>query len=267
MLAQVFPIGRSLPSNRQLIGGKATGLGELIRAGANVPGGLVVSIEPGATNFDTSQLRDLVEAHLALANLAPDYAVRSSTVLEDSQEASYAGMFETYLNVGPGDVWTAIEACVDAIRSDRVSAYQRVQKVADEEPVVVPIIVQAMVAASAAGVGFSSHPVTEEPGIMVVEAIRGLGEALVSGQTTPDLYEIRSSTSRIVHSESGDHDFAGRVLAESQVLAVVELMVSMRRHLDFEVDVEFAFEGDELFALQVRPITTLARGMRARGVA
>ncbi len=187
------------------------------------------------------------------------FAVRSSTLLEDGADASYAGMFETFLDVSPDDVWDAVEACVETTSSERVSAYQRGSHVETEEPDFVPVVVQQMVAATSAGVGFSVHPATERGDVMVIEAVHGLGDRLVSGRITPDLYEVHPVDGSVIKFEMGEqHGARGAALDRDQIIAVVELMRSMRAALGFEVDVEFAFEDNVLFALQVRAITTIA---------
>jgi pyruvate,water dikinase len=93
---------------------------------------------------------------------------------------------------------------------------------------------------------------------MFVEAVHGLADRLVSGRVTPDLYAIRSSDGDLIDFQPGDEfEEAGQVLDRAHLVAVANLMQTLRRRLGFEVDIEFAFDGHRLYALQVRPITTL----------
>lgn len=269
MFAQMFPIGRSLPDDRRLIGGKAAGLGTLCRAGAAVPQGVVVVVPAASTAGTTAHTRQLIDHQLSAVGRAGErFAVRSSTVLEDGAEASYAGMFETFLNVPVAEVWSAVETCMAATESERVTAYQAARDLQADDSACVPIIIQRMVRATAAGVGFSIHPVSPTSSTMVIEAVHGLGDRLVSGYATPDLYEVDTADGTLMGFEPGeDHVQMGDALDLNQLIAIADLMMRMRRMLGFEVDVEFAFEGSELFALQVRPITTLGAHVLEVGAA
>ena len=204
------------------VGGKAAALGELARAGFRVPGGFVVPVGEASGE-------EALAAFRALG--APLVAVRSSATAEDGGAASWAGQFETFLNTDEEHLLENIERCRASAWSTRVEAYAEEQGVA---AVRVAVIVQAMVPAEVAGVAFSVHPVTgvREP---VIEAVRGLGDALVSGRTEPE----------------------DDALTAEQAREVAELARRVESFCGYPVDVEWAIACGIVYALQARPITTL----------
>ncbi len=208
------------------VGGKAAALGELARAGFRVPDGFVVAI--GGVPAPRRD-EEILAAFRALGS--PLVAVRSSATAEDGGAASWAGQFETFLNTDEEHLLENIERCRASAWSTRVEAYAEEQGVA---AVRVAVIVQAMVPAEVAGVAFSVHPVTgvREP---VIEAVRGLGDALVSGRTEPE----------------------DDALTAEQAREVAELARRVESFCGYPVDVEWAIACGIVYALQARPITTL----------
>src|SRR5712692_6978784 len=156
------------------VGGKAANLGELKKAGFNVPNGFVVIGEPG------EELADI-----AGALGGGPMAVRSSAVAEDLADASFAGQYETFLNVqGLEKLRKAIGDCRRSASSARVASYRANR--AEAAPVEIAVLVQRMVPAEAAGVAFSANPVTGDRSEVLISAVRGLGERLVSGEAQAD---------------------------------------------------------------------------------
>ena len=183
-----------------LVGNKATTLATLRRAGFPVPDGVVLTTEALEHALTAAGLADgapqaeveamplptgLEEAlAAAVRRLGSDrLAVRSSGVEEDLPDASYAGQYETVLNVPAEELGTAVRRCWASAFSDRVNAYRRARGSARQAGMAV--LIQPMVQADAAGVAFSVDPVTGDQGAAVLNAVRGLGERLVSG--TPRL--------------------------------------------------------------------------------
>src|SRR5579859_2708327 len=171
-------------ADAERVGGKAANLGELKRAGFNVPDGFVVIGDPG---------REVAEA-LGVLGIGP-VAVRSSAVAEDLADASFAGQYETFLNQkGPDAMRKAIDDCRTSASSMRVASYRASRAEAARGEIAV--LVQRMVDASSAGVAFTANPVTGDRSEVIVSAVRGLGERLVSGDAVPEEWRVRGEPRR-----------------------------------------------------------------------
>src|SRR4051794_16313888 len=162
-------------------GGKAFGLAELTRLGLSVPTGFVVAHAtaadlPDAVTDRFTQLR---------STTASPVAVRSSATGEDGAEQSFAGQYDTVLGVDSLDGFTAaVRQCVGSVKSERASSYS--SHGADAGAVTMHVVVQQMVDARAAGVVFTADPTSGRRDLMVIDAIAGLGEALVDGSASSD---------------------------------------------------------------------------------
>lgn len=223
--------------NPSLVGSKAANLASLLQAGFRIPEGVVITTAAGEDV--TEALANRVLAHLGETPLA----VRSSAAAEDLPDASYAGQYESYLGVqGLEQLKTAVAACRDSVHSKRVSTYS-----GGAGESAMAVLVQPMVDADAAGVAFSAHPVTGARDQVVVNAVVGLGDRLVSGEVNPDQW--------VVDGESVDGP-AG-VLDRSQIRQVAELTKRVETHFGSPQDIEWAIDGDTLWLLQARPITSL----------
>ena len=220
------------------VGGKAANLGELKRAGFNVPDGFVVIGEPPEDLADT--LRALGGGPLA---------VRSSAVAEDLADASFAGQYETFLNVqGLDQLRKAIGDCRRSASSARVASYRANR--AEKAPVEIAVLVQRMVPAESAGVAFTANPVTGDRSEVSISAVRGLGERLVSGEAQADEWVIREGKPQRRRSSED-------AITSDQAAAVADIARSAAAHFDRPQDVEWAFAGGELYVLQSRPMTAL----------
>lgn len=220
------------------VGGKAANLGELKRAGFNVPDGFVVIGEPPKDLADT--LRALGGGPLA---------VRSSAVAEDLADASFAGQYETFLNVqGLEQLRKAIGDCRRSASSARVASYRANR--AEAAPVEIAVLVQRMVPAEAAGVAFTANPVTGDRSEVSISAVRGLGERLVSGEAQADEWVVREGKPQRRRSSED-------AITADQAAAVADLARAAAAHFGRPEDVEWAFSGGELYLLQSRPMTAL----------
>ena len=133
--------------------------------------------------------KTLDQSYLSLGGGA--IAVRSSAQGEDGDEASFAGLYDTVLNVrGSEALRSAIIRCTQSVTADRAHSYQVDQL--DGATAVMNVVVQRMVDARVAGVVFTADPVSARRDLLVIDAVAGLGEALVSGETTPDHYAVHS---------------------------------------------------------------------------
>lgn len=276
-------------------GGKGRSLLDLSRAGLPVPPWFAVlpvdfqSLEEpaapvsndGKTGAGFSLPEDLLaEVRASLARLCPDgqpVAVRSSASDEDGSAHSFAGQFESFLGVNPRDEAAVAAAIAGVWKSgftDRVLAYRREHGL-PETPRPPTVIVQRMVAADAAGVAFSTDPVSGRRGMAVVSAVHGLGSSLVNGESDADTWRVDRSgrvaervlaTKRIAHRIGGagvaaaDVSVADRLkpaLTDEQVGAVASLARRAAGHFGRAQDIEWAVEGGRLFLLQSRAITSL----------
>ena len=226
-------------------GGKALGLAELVRAGFDVPAGFVIAdADPGALP------EGLQERYAALAASGASVAVRSSAAGEDGAESSFAGQYDSVLGVRDHDgLVAAVRRCVASTGSERASAYQADSGISGT----MHLVVQEMVDARAAGVVFTADPVSARRDLAVVDAVPGLGEALVDGSTASDHFEVDRTgaiTARVSPARASVSD------AE-----VAEVVAGARRAEQLwgrPLDLEWAIDrGGRLRWLQARPITTL----------
>ncbi|MDJ0496457.1 MAG: PEP/pyruvate-binding domain-containing protein [Acidimicrobiia bacterium] len=292
-------------------GGKAANLSRLANSGFPVPPGFVLGVSAYAAHVRASGLLDQIAVALEsvagrqdadLGGLAakierwfleseadpelltavadhyaamgaPPVAVRSSATLEDLADFSYAGQQETFLNVrGEGELRRAILKCWASLFSERAIAY----RIATGEPGVelgIGVVVQELVPARAAGVLFTADPRSGNRREMVVEAVSGLGEGLVSGRLEPDRYRIDAGTGSVLESHRGERRSslqpmpAGgtQMVDETDVLALSdELMGQLvdigNRASDLfggPQDIEWALADDGMWVLQSRWITSL----------
>lgn len=235
-----------------LAGGKATKLGELIRAGFPVPEGFCVTTTAYTLLSESANLVPILEelaitksedadrlaelaaaartalqrvslpisivgaievAYQALGNDVP-VAVRSSATAEDLPSASFAGQQETFLNsIGIQAVLTAVQRCFVSLWTKRAVSY-RARLGLDPRLVRLAVVVQRMVDAQVAGVLFTANPLTSKRREIVIDATPGLGEAVVSGATNPDHFVVNPNTHEIVERRVGDKRVVIRAAAD-----------------------------------------------------
>jgi len=228
-----------------LAGNKAATLSVLRRAGFEVPPGVVVSVDAlgSAQNDLPADVRAALKDVPNLLGPGP-WAVRSSSTAEDSERASFAGQFETVLNVDEDGLAEAVLRCSQSGFAERVKTYA-----GDRGAGSMAVLIQPMIAAEAAGVAFTVDPVS---GVRrtVIEAVEGLGERLVSGAATPERWILEGD--RSIEAPS-----AATALDAAKAGAIGELARRVEEHLGRPQDIEWAIAGGSLWLLQARPITTL----------
>jgi len=271
------------------VGGKAANLSRLA-ADFRVPPGfcLIPEVQAEFMNGTVSGGMDVPEALLALVagaygNLGkvcgaenPSVAVRSSAVDEDGMASSFAGQYDTYLNVsGPQSVSSAVMKCWASADGDRMQSYRQEQNLGAGSGGVA-VLIQQLVNASTSGVVFSANPITGSRDEVMINASWGLGESVVSGSVTPDTLVLRKSDGSIIDSNLGAKDkmtvrSEGGTeevdvpasqrqqlsLSEDQMRELVNLASGLEDKMGWPVDLEFAYDGLDLYLLQCRPITTL----------
>ena len=282
------------PDSKAIAGGKGASLSRMAAAGLPVPPGFVISAgafqdflescgggvlvahlmanldvdNTGAVERAAASIRHVIvstpmPAPLASAILTAHarlehgdlVAVRSSAVSEDGQTASFAGQQESYLNVAGVDaILDRVQECWASFFSPRALFY-RAQKavLADTR---MAVVVQEMVQADKSGVMFTVDPIRHRREYMVIESAPGLGDAIVSGEITPDHY--------VISRHDGDHvdmfipdEARGRVLSDAELKGLREMGLRLEAVFGSPQDVEWCIRGGELLVLQSRPITTL----------
>lgn len=230
----------------EAVGGKAEGLVRLLGYGFDVPAGFVVVGARCGCLPD-----DLDEQYARIG--AGKVAVRSSAIGEDSGEASFAGQYETVLNVeGSHALRAAIEDCLRSPQNARALAYR--DEKAGQHEVQMNVIVQQMVDARAAGVLFTVHPVNARRDRIVIDAVAELGEALVSGRATPDHWLLAQDGSVLESELQGDQP----ILSDAELTLLLDGALRAEQRYGMPLDMEWAIDQrGELRWLQARPITQL----------
>jgi pyruvate,water dikinase len=283
------------------MGPKAWHLSQLIQQNIPVPQGFVVSAKALDKFLLENKLKERMKEpnfpHLMQQSAMPEQirqelsdsyerlqerahpfplsvAVRSSSSAEDLKEASFAGQYETFLNVPDFSLMLArIKECWASLFSHRVRQYAQ-QKNIDVSSLPMGVLIQQMVPADVSGVIFSMNPVTRNAHEIVMNASYGLGEAVVSGLVTPDLFVV-DKTSRMLQKELGFKELKmvsgatgtetiGTTKDEQQRFCLTDIQVGtlaaeterIEALYSDPVDIEFAIRGSKLYILQARPITT-----------
>lgn len=207
-------------------------------------------------------------------------AVRSSATAEDLADASFAGQQDTYLNVkGKHDLLESIKKCFASLYTSRAT-YYRNKKGFEHSKVSLSVIVQKMVDADKSGVIFSKDPSYENEET-IIEAVWGLGEGIVSGKITPDKYIITSALDikdkkiankkiAITRDSSGskavvklrEEKAKHQVLKDYEIKKLTEIALRLEEHYQKPQDIEFAIEGEEIYIVQTRPITTMEKRLK-----
>lgn len=259
--APLIALGAPAATSRDLAGGKAAALAALHSAGFPVPEGAVLP-EGAALDDATGAALQAAFPHLCLAGGA--LAVRSSVRAEDGMDASFAGQFLTVLDVRDArSLVEAVARCRASYSTEQAAAYARgrAPNALDSDtasPGAGPVLIQRQVAARWAGVCFTADPESGIEQLTVVEAVAGMGEALVSGQREPAYVRIDARSGHVVEARGLPADGSFLDLAH-EVGALAE---SVRRHFAdagegaAALDIEWAHDGERLWLLQARPVTT-----------
>jgi phosphohistidine swiveling domain-containing protein len=267
-------------------GGKGASLAWLHRNGFHVPPGFVITSTAfrhfmanlGSetlahrrewTQDDLEQIRGLLVAGYiplrlvrsigrAYRKLGGRVAVRSSMVGEDTHVASFAGQLDTFLDVeGESELAEAVKRCWASMFNWRLFSYLAEREMTSAGPILqslsMAVVVQRMVDARAAGAAFSADPVTGQP-CVVIEATRGLGDALVRGLVEPDRYVVGA---RGVIAQASPASAGAPALTDEQVLRLAEAVRNVAGMMKNPQDVEWALDGTGFHLLQSRPITSL----------
>lgn len=304
-----------------LAGGKGANLGDMAQAGMPVPPGFVITapayrllidrvglsgrIDELLAGLDRTSCealqaveprlrelfvhipipeeleREILEGYRRLGDDEP-VAVRSSATAEDLAGASFAGQQDTILNViGEEELLQAVRKCWSSLFTSQAIFYRGRQGF-DDSQVAMGVVVQKMINSQKSGVSFTVDPVLRNRYEMVIEAVWGLGEGIVSGTITPDHYKVDRETYEIddefipakkimfcrkppcegrrggVEVLPVPEDQAGaRVLTEEELKQLIDLGNLVEEHFGCPQDIEWCIAGGRIYLLQSRPITCL----------
>lgn len=297
----------------QLVGGKGANLGEMTKSSFPVPSGFCVTTESYKEFIQHNNLSDFISQTIKNANLDniiqigekirervkqaeiseklqqeiinavkksgidAYYAVRSSATAEDLAFASFAGQQDTYLNVkGEHSLVDSVKNCWASLFTDRAILY-RIQNNIEHEKVHMSVVIQKMVLPEVSGIMFTADPVSGHRGVISIDASYGLGEALVSGLVSPDIYKFKKNNAQIVNKTIAEKKLAiiplegggttkiditgqtstNQVLTDGQIKSLAELGMKIEKHYGCPQDIEWCIEKGELYIVQSRAITSL----------
>ncbi|CAG7643293.1 phosphoenolpyruvate synthase [Paenibacillus allorhizosphaerae] len=314
MNGMVLDFERIDKNSLSLVGGKGANLGEMTQAGLPVPSGFCVTTEAYSAFIGQSaemagyfrqldlvredQLQEIaslgsaIREHLIslpipeyIRSAIADglrrsgkeraYAVRSSATAEDLPTASFAGQQDTYLNVcGEEQLMLAIRKCWASLFTDRAISY-RAKNRFDHRAVLLSVVVQQMVFPEVSGIMFTADPISGHRGTLTIDASFGLGEALVSGLVSADLYQVRSGeliSKKIARKklaifglpeggtitrELAPEEQERQALGDPQIMELAALGEKIKRHYGSDQDIEWCFAEGRFYIVQSRPITSL----------
>ena len=283
------------------VGSKALHLANIINEGVNIPNGFVLKANALKNFMKEHSLhtqvhkaefidlfmeaplpkeieKEVLSSYEKLKELTGSVdlsvAVRSSSSAEDLKDASFAGQYETILNVCDEEqLLYALKQCWASLFSDRVREYAA-QKEISLDAFPMGILIQEMVFPDVSGVIFSLNPITQDPNEIIINASYGVGEAIVSGIVTPDTFIVNKETksimkdlglkevkilplnNQIVEVETTPEESDSYCLNDEGILALESVTSKLEEFYEFPVDIEFAIKDDTIFVLQSRPITS-----------
>jgi len=308
------PFEKLNSKDANIAGGKGASLGEMTQAGIPVPPGFVVLANVFEKFIEETEIVEDIDATLETVNheevhtveaasekiqgiiksqkiprhiadkimIAFDtldtefVAVRSSATAEDGATAAWAGQLDTYLNTTKENVLEKVQSCWASLFTRRAIFY-RFEKKMHKDKVSVAVVIQKMIDSETSGIAFSVHPVTQDYNHLIIEAGFGLGEAIVSGQITPDSYVVNKDdlsmeekmvneqSKKLVKKEGGGNvwielssdEGSKQIITDEEVTELSKLIILIEKHYDFPCDIEWAREKGKFYIVQSRPITTL----------
>jgi phosphoenolpyruvate synthase/pyruvate phosphate dikinase len=263
-------------------GGKGNNLIALVENHFPIPQGFVVTVDAYSLFRSKMEMPESVKEaitdcyeRLVAKSGSRIVAVRSSASAEDTATASFAGQYDTYLDVeGVHSVLEHVVECWRSLHNERSTLYRKMMKV-PEESLKMAVVIQKMLAPRSAGVVFTANPYTMDENVMIVESSWGCGENVVSGKVTPDYFEImKNDTFDIVKKMAGSREAVNEVetdlledggwnkqgpiysIAEEALKKLCAIAKEIECAFGGPQDIEWALENDCSFSiLQSRPLT------------
>lgn len=275
---EVLVLGETGCDDVRVTGAKAANLSALA-AEYPVPAGFVIPAQPAADDVSSEVWAAVRRGYRALGERVgeadPLVAVRSSAIDEDGVDASFAGQHATHLGVrGEAALREALAGVLASAATPAALAYRRARGVQTED-VRIAVLVQQLVAADVSAVAFSMNTLNGDPDEVVINASWGLGEPIVSGTVTPDLYLVSGIEFTLLRRELADKetmlvagpdglamvavpeaDRQAPSLTEAQTIEVARLACALETRMGWPADIECALKDGVLYLLQCRPITT-----------
>lgn len=203
-------------------------------------------------------------------------AVRSSATAEDLPTASFAGQQESFLNIkGDANLIETVKKCWASLFTARAIFYREENKILHEK-VKISVMVQIMIQSEVSGVVFTVDPVTNDKSKIIIEAVWGLGEFIVKGLVVPDRYSVQKETFSILSKQISDQSIQLvkqgmntkkmdvpkkkrdlQKISDKEIVELAKIADKLQKHYYFPQDIEWAKQGNSLYIVQTRPITTL----------
>jgi len=296
------------------VGGKGANLGEMIKAGLSVPGGFVVltgaykqfiaenslekKISELLTGLEDHNIEQIEEASKRIKELfvageipgdvlaeikdiyraldSPTVAVRSSATAEDLPGTSFAGQYDTYLNItGHEELYQSIKKCWASLWNSRALSYRLKQGIESKE-LAHGVVVQELINAEKSGILFTANPVNGRRDRMLLNSSWGLGEAIVGGEVNPDQWlidkvngnvieeNIASKAVMVIRKQKGtelvdvpEKKQGQATLTKHEVAILLELGQKADNYFKAPQDIEWAYSGGRFYLVQTRPVTSL----------
>jgi pyruvate,water dikinase len=239
-------------------------------------------------NIDSEVMKTAAKDVLGIMKVAAEpcfVAVRSSATTEDLGSSSFAGQQETFLNVkGNGELISSVKKCFASLFTARAIFY-RAKRGFEHEKYLIAVIIQRMINSDKSGVIFTINPLNDKEEI-IVEAVFGLGEGIVSGTIMPDHYVVNKKSIAVIEKSIGikelmfTRDSAGKtftqpllplqrreqVLTDSEIKQLSNYSLEIESHYHHPQDIEFAIEAGRIYIVQTRPITTIGKKEEKREI-
>lgn len=236
-------------SSVSLVGGKGHHLQKLCSWGAEVASFFVVTTDCFDYFSRTKRLPEVVIDRFEKFLLShPEIALRSSMISEDHVDSSFAGLFETYLDVTKQNWLESLEKIFASLTSERVSEY--IQKKNLKIDLKMAVVVQKLIEVEKSGVLFSRSPIIPTSAV-AIDAAYGLGEGVVSGHADVDHYQL-TRTKELIHSKINN---SVPVLTSSELFRLTDKAIELEKKAGYPVDIEWGILSGKLYIFQLRPIT------------
>ncbi len=270
---------------KNIYGNKANSLNKLIALGYKAPNGFVIStweyanflkknnlfnfIKKQINNANLKSIESLnsvykeISIHFAQSNFSnkvqdqvssfiknlssKKFAIRSSSSYEDMPDASFAGQYNTYLNVSIEDIFSKIKLCYSSLYKPGAIMYRNIKRIPIH--VEMAVIIQEMIQPEFAGILFTVSP--QKRNCLVIELASGLGEKVVSGSVSPNRYYINRENYKLICLEEKEH------FDQSYLKMMVTMALDIEKKFNYPQDIEFAIKNNNIYILQSRNITSL----------
>lgn len=231
------------------VGGKGHNLQKLTSWGANVPPFIVLTTDCYRAFVKGKKIPEEVRTRLKeFLSVHPQIALRSSMVGEDQVDASFAGMFETILDVTSGNWEESLIKIYDSVAAPRVKEYLDRKKLNLE--LMMAVVAQAQVNVEKSGVLFTRSPVNPTA-VMAIDAAFGMGEGVVSGHAQVDHYQFTRAGELVLQVKNNE----GPVLTAEEQKELLALGVQLEKRAGYASDIEWGRYQGRLYVFQIRPIT------------